>query len=66
MVFVGINIRTIIIITITINIIYTHRSTSRTSFGVILGSSVVLTIISLQTAIFWGQYGECEKFESYR
>lgn len=37
-----------------------RKAASRTMYGVVLGGLVVLTFISLQTAIFWGQYGNCE------
>lgn len=37
---------------------------SRTIFGAILGSCVIMIIISLETAIFWGQYDDCERFHN--
>jgi hypothetical protein len=33
---------------------------SRTLFGVILGGGTLLTVLSLQTAIFWGNYSSCK------
>ena len=33
---------------------------SRTMYGTILGYSMVLTLISLQSSIFWGQYSSCD------
>lgn len=38
--------------------------TNRILFGAILGASAVLVVISLQTAIFWGQYSGCESYGS--
>lgn len=37
-----------------------HRSLSRTYYGIVLGTYSVLTVISLQAAIFWGQYANCD------
>ena len=37
---------------------------SRTFYGAILGVAVMMTFISLQTAIFWGQYSGCESSSS--
>ena len=36
---------------------------SRTSFGGVLAGAVFLTFMSLQSAIFWGQYSNCSKLE---
>ena len=36
-----------------------RKKISRTMFGVILGCCTVLLFISLESAIFWGQYGNC-------
>mmetsp|Transcript_3431 Transcript_3431/g.5679 ORF Transcript_3431/g.5679 Transcript_3431/m.5679 type:complete len:299 (-) Transcript_3431:227-1123(-) len=33
---------------------------SRTHFGILLGSAVILLFISLESSIYWGQYSECE------
>lgn len=33
---------------------------SRTIYGAIIGASAFLMILSLQTAIFWGQYSNCQ------
>lgn len=41
-----------------------RREPSRIMYGIILGISVVLMIISLQSAIFWGQYAGCESSSS--
>jgi len=32
---------------------------SRTFFGILLGAGVFLCILSLQTAVFWGEYSKC-------
>ena len=37
------------------------RHLNRTMYGSILGLSSVLVILSLQSAIFWGQYSNCEE-----
>jgi hypothetical protein len=36
-----------------------RRSPNRLNYGVILGGTVILIFISLEAAIFWGQYGTC-------
>lgn len=41
-----------------------RKDPSRIMYGIILGISVVLMIISLQSAIFWGQYAGCESSSS--
>lgn len=33
---------------------------SRTMYGIILGVAVMLTFVSLENAVFWGQYAGCE------
>ena len=38
-----------------------YRNINRTYYGVVLGSYSVLTVISLQAAIFWGQYANCDE-----
>lgn len=38
---------------------------TRINFGAILGGSVILMFISLQSAIFWGQYADCEPQHRY-
>lgn len=35
---------------------------SRPLFGVVLGGACILTFVSLESAIFWGQYGNCESY----
>jgi hypothetical protein len=35
---------------------------SRTMFGIVLGVNMMMIFISLQTAIFWGQYANCESY----
>ena len=40
------------------------RSISRTYYGAILGVYSVLGVMSLQAAIFWGQYSSCEKLQT--
>ena len=37
---------------------------TRTNFGIVLGGTFVLVMISLQTSIFWGQYGNCEPYHN--
>lgn len=37
------------------------KSINRFNFGILLGGAFMLLFISLQTAIFWGQYGDCQK-----
>jgi hypothetical protein len=37
-----------------------RMSPSRTGIGVVLGASVIMIMIALQTAIFWGQSGNCK------
>eukprot|EP00286_Rhodomonas_abbreviata_P000083 CAMPEP_0181288518 /NCGR_PEP_ID=MMETSP1101-20121128/377_1 /TAXON_ID=46948 /ORGANISM="Rhodomonas abbreviata, Strain Caron Lab Isolate" /LENGTH=181 /DNA_ID=CAMNT_0023392649 /DNA_START=105 /DNA_END=650 /DNA_ORIENTATION=+ len=32
---------------------------SRTHFGMLLGGAIILMFISLESSIFWGQYGDC-------
>lgn len=39
-------------------------SPSRTFYGAILGACIVLLIVSLQLAIFWGQYSGCLSMDS--
>ncbi|KAJ1405900.1 hypothetical protein B484DRAFT_456970 [Ochromonadaceae sp. CCMP2298] len=34
---------------------------SRTHYGMLLGAAGVLLFTSLESAIYWGQYGDCEK-----
>jgi len=41
-----------------------RKSPSRSWYGAILGASLLLVIISLQSAIFWGQYSECTRASS--
>lgn len=38
-----------------------QHSVSRTLYGAVLGSSCVMVVICLETAIFFGQYSACEK-----
>ena len=38
---------------------------TRVNFGIILGGSVILMFMSLQSAIFWGQYADCEPQHRY-
>lgn len=38
---------------------------TRVNFGMILGGSVILLFMSLQSAIFWGQYADCESRTRY-
>jgi hypothetical protein len=40
------------------------RMLNRTIFGIILGVAVMLTFVSLETAIFWGQYSGCTPAKS--
>jgi hypothetical protein len=40
------------------------KSITRTNFGIILGGATILLFVSLQSAIFWGQYGDCDKYSS--
>jgi len=37
------------------------KSPSRSLYGAVLGSGLILLVLSLQSAIFWGQYADCEK-----
>jgi hypothetical protein len=37
-----------------------RRNISRTLYGIILGGSFILVFITLESAIYWGQYGNCE------
>lgn len=37
-----------------------RRNISRTIYGIILGGSFILVFITLESAIYWGQYGNCE------
>ncbi len=39
-----------------------RRNISRTLFGVILGGTFILVFVSLESAIFWGQYGSCDEY----
>lgn len=39
-----------------------RRAVSRTLYGAVLGSSCVMVFVYLETAIFWGQYSDCEKY----
>jgi hypothetical protein len=41
-----------------------RRTVSRINYGMVLGSSSILLIFSLQTAIFWGQYSGCSSSSS--
>lgn len=37
-----------------------RKRISRTSYGAVLGGASILVVLSLQTAVFWGQYANCE------
>lgn len=37
------------------------RELNRLNFGSLLGGAAVMAMMSLQSAIFWGQYGNCVK-----
>lgn len=37
-----------------------RKRISRTSYGAVMGGASILLILSLQTAVFWGQYANCE------
>eukprot|EP01039_Chlorochromonas_danica_P005851 gene5851-6444_t len=37
-----------------------YKEVTRTLYGVVLGAVVMLCFISLQSAIFWAQYGSCK------
>lgn len=41
-----------------------RKNPSRLMYGIILGMSVILLVISLQSAIFWGQYAGCSSSSS--
>lgn len=43
-----------------------RRNISRTMFGIILGGTFVLVFVSLESAIFWGQYAHCEQYNNHR
>lgn len=43
-----------------------RRNISRTMFGMILGGTFVLVFVSLESAIFWGQYAHCEQYSGHR
>lgn len=36
-----------------------YKEVTRTLYGIVLGSAVLLIFMSLQSAIFWGQYSSC-------
>lgn len=42
---------------------YICRAINRTYYGIALGLYSVLILVSLQTAIFWGQYSSCDRIE---
>lgn len=48
-----------LIFSITFSFLFFIVSVSRTLFGVILGATSFLVVLSLETAIYWGQYGDC-------
>ena len=37
-----------------------RKRISRTSYGAVMGGASILLVLSLQTAVFWGQYANCE------
>ncbi len=41
-----------------------RRNISRTIYGIILGGSFILVFITLESAIYWGQYANCDHFSS--
>ena len=41
-----------------------RKHLSRTLYGAVLGSGCVMVIIHLETAVFFGQYSECQKKHS--
>lgn len=41
-----------------------RKTISRTSYGAILAAAVFLVFISLESAIFWGQYSNCSKMHT--
>lgn len=43
-----------------------RKRINRTIFGAVLGASSVFLMISLQTSIFWGQYGNCEANHNFQ
>lgn len=43
---------------------FIRNSISRTKFGFVLSTAVILIFISLENAIFWGQYSGCQTFDS--
>ena len=51
----------IFVLSIATTYYYIRIHTNKLIFGAVLGSSSVIVFISLQTAIFWGQYSSCEK-----
>lgn len=50
--------------TIAVTYFKVRKNPSRTMYGIILGMSVILMVISLQSAIFWGQYAGCQSDSS--
>lgn len=40
-----------------------RKNINRTIFGVILGGAFILMFVSLESAIFWGQYANCEPYK---
>ena len=40
-----------------------RHTISRTLFGAILGGAFILVFVSLESAVFWGQYSQCETYK---
>jgi hypothetical protein len=43
---------------------FIRQQVSRTMYGAVLGSSCVVVFVYLETAIFWGQYSNCEDYHN--
>lgn len=41
-----------------------RKDVSRTMFGIVLGLIAVLVFVTLESSIFWGQYGSCDSYNN--
>lgn len=41
-----------------------RKDVSRTMFGIVLGLTAVLVFVTLESSIFWGQYGSCDSYNN--
>lgn len=48
--------------TVICSYLYLRKNVTKVMYGILLGATFMLIFISLQSAIFWGQYSDCESY----